>query len=335
MFLSDNAAGAHPDILQAIVDANDGVAPGYGADAATQAATARLQALFETECAVFLTPTGTAANALALASVTPPWGAVVCHMHAHIAEDEAGAPEFFTGGAKLILAPGDHGLLDAETLDATLSRYSRAWVHGAQPFAVSISNLSESGAAYTVEDVRALGAVCRRHGVRLHMDGARFANALLHSGASAADLTWRAGVDLLSFGATKNGALGVDAIISFDADATKALPHLRKRGGHMLSKHRFLGAQMNAYLRDDLWLDLARHANAAAQILKTRLTDLGASILHPVHGNEVFARLDAQTAQTLRDKGCAFYAWTPDGPDAYRFVTSWRTHADELASVTR
>jgi threonine aldolase len=333
MFLSDNATGAHPAILEAVIAANTGLAPGYGADAFTLEATAKLQAIFETDCSVFLTPTGTAANALALAAMTPPWGAIVCHRHAHIAEDEAGAPEFFTGGAKLVLIEGAHCQITADTLAATLSRYSRAWVHGAQPFAVSISNLSESGAAYTVAEIAALGEVCRRHGVTLHMDGARFANALVSGTASPADLTWRAGVDVVSFGATKNGALGVDGVVCFNPDIAKALAHLRKRGGHLLSKHRFLGAQMAAYLRDDLWLQLARAANASAATLRGKLEAAGAEVLHPVDGNEVFVRLDADLESRLRTRGCAFYAWAPDGPGAFRFVTSWATTPDDLALI--
>jgi threonine aldolase len=333
MFLSDNATGAHPAILAAIANANDGQAPGYGADAFTQAAVAQLRDIFETDCAVFLTPTGTAANALSLAALCPPWGAVVAHRHAHIVEDEGGAPEFFTGGAKLVLIDGAHAKIAPDVLQAELGKYSRAWVHGAQPFAVSISNLSESGAAYRADDVAALGAVCAKAGVKLHMDGARFANALASGRDSPAAMTWRAGVKLLSFGATKNGALGVDAVVAFDADAAQTLPHLRKRAGHMLSKHRFLGAQMQAYLQDGLWLKLARHANLMAHSLAHALTKKGAELLHPVDGNEVFARLASDLAARLRAKGCAFYPWAPDGPESFRFVTAWSTDETAIAVV--
>jgi threonine aldolase len=169
--------------------------------------------------------------------------------------------------------------------------------------------------------------------VKLHMDGARFANALVSGKDSPAQLTWKSGVSLLSFGATKNGALGVDAVISFDAEATAVLPHLRKRAGHMLSKHRFLGAQMDAYLKDDLWLDLARHANACAQALAPKLKALGAEILHPLDGNEVFARLAPPAVEQLRAAGCAFYPWGPDGPDAYRFVTGWASDPVAIAAL--
>jgi threonine aldolase len=334
MFLSDNASGAHPAILNALIEANPGQAPGYGADAFTQSAAARLKEIFETDCEVFLTPTGTAANALSLAALTPPWGAVACHRHAHIAEDEAGAPEFFTGGAKLLLIEGDHAKLTPAALDHELSRYSRAWVHGAQPFAVSISNLSESGAAYRAAEIAAIGQVCRKRGVKLHMDGARFANALVSGADSPADLTWKAGVSLLSFGATKNGALGVDAVVSFDAEASKALPHLRKRAGHMLSKHRFLGAQMDAYLKDDLWLLLARHANVCAQALAGQLRSLGGELLHPIDGNEVFARLTSTAVERLKAAGCAFYPWAPDGRDAFRFVAGWASDPDAIAHLS-
>jgi threonine aldolase len=333
MFLSDNAVGAHPTILQALIEANDGPAPGYGADRWTQEASERLHAIFETDAAVYLTPSGTAANALSLASVCPPWGAVLCHRHAHIIEDEAGAPEFFTGGAKLIGIDGAHAQLTPDALSAEADRYSRAWVHGAQPFVVSISNLSESGAAYRAGAVSALGAVCRERGLALHMDGARFANALVSGADTPAAVTWRAGVDLLSFGATKNAALGVDAVISFSQTANVALAHLRKRAGHMMSKHRYLGAQMAAYLRDGLWLTLARHANAQAQALQAALRAKGAEILHPVDGNEVFARLDEGLEVGLRRAGCQFYAWAPDGARSFRFVTSWSTSDSDIAAV--
>lgn len=335
MFISDNAVGAHPAILQALLDANHGAAPGYGADRWTQEAVEHLRAIFATDVQVYLTPTGTAANALSLAAVCPPWGAILCHRHAHIKEDEAGAPEFFTGGAKLIGLDGKHAQLTASALAAEADRYSRAWVHGAQPFAVSISNLSECGAAYRAGDIAALGVTCRDRALALHMDGARFANALVSGNDSPADLTWRSGVDLLSFGATKNGALGVDAVLSFSPSASASLPHLRKRAGQLLSKHRFLGAQMAAYLRHDLWLTLARHANAQAQALQDALIRKGVEILHPVDGNEVFARLDEGLEQRLRGAGCQFYEWAPDGARGFRFVTSWATDDTAIAAVQR
>ncbi len=244
MFASDNTAPAHPAIFAALAAVNAGVAPSYGADDWTARAEALLREVFETDCAVLLVPTGTAANAISLAALTPPWGAVFCHTLAHIAQDEAGAPEFYTGGAKLLLLDGPSSKLEPATLDAEAAKYARARVHGAQPFVVSISQCTESGAVYAPAEIAALSEVCRRRGFKLHMDGARFANAMVATGATAAELSWKAGVDILSFGATKNGALGAEAIVCFDKAAAVSLLHLRKRAGHLFSKHRYLAAQM-------------------------------------------------------------------------------------------
>lgn len=333
MFASDNAAPAHPRILAALAAANAEVAPSYGADPWTQRAETLLRDMFERDCAVFLVATGTAANAISLAALTPPWGAVICHRFAHIAEDEAGAPEFYTAGAKLLLVDGPDGKLTPAALAAEADRYSRAWVHGAQPFAVSITQATESGASYAPDEIGALAEACRARGLKLHMDGARFANAVAHTGAAPADLTWRAGVDVLSFGATKNGALGVEAIVCFDPEVAKAIPHLRKRAGHLLSKHRFLGAQMAAYLEGGLWLELAAHANAMAKRLAEALSRARGEILHPVEANEVFARLPAPTCAALEAIGARFYPWAADGPGALRFVASWATSPEELAAI--
>lgn len=333
MFGSDTITPAHPAMIDAIARANAGRASSYGADPHCEAATALLRDVFETSCGVFFIGSGTAANGLALAALTPPWGAVVAHRHAHIIDDEAGAPEFFTGGARVLMIDAEHGLLSPAALDAELSRYSRGWVHGAQPFAVSISNLSESGASYSVEHLREIGAVCRARGVKLHMDGARFANAIVGRGAAPAEASWRAGVDVLSFGATKNGALGVDVIVCFDPAAQAVLPHLCKRAGQLPAKQRFFGAQIQAYLRDNLWLTLAAHANEKARALAGHLEALGGQRLHPVDGNEVFVRLAPSVAEQLRAAGVGFMAWTPDGADAYRFVTAWSTTDADVAIV--
>lgn len=335
MFASDNAAPAHPAIMAALAAANAGLSPSYGADAWTARAEALLRETFETDCAVLLVPTGTAANALSLAALVPPWGAVIAHRHAHIVQDEAGAPEFYTGGAKVLLVDGPASKIEPAALDAEASRYDRAWVHGAQPFAVSISQASESGAVYTPQEIAALSAVCRARGLKLHMDGARFANALARTGARAGDLTWRAGVDVLSFGATKNGALAAEAVVCFDAEAARALPHLRKRAGHLLSKHRYVAAQMAAYLEEGLWLSLAAHANAMAEALAAALSDAGAAIVHPVEANAVFARLAPGQSAALRAAGVAFHPWAPDGPGAHRFVCAWSTTAEDIAHARR
>lgn len=333
MFASDNTAPIHPAVMAAIAAANEGPAPSYGADPITARAVAAVQGVFETDAAVFFTATGTAANALALAAACPPWGAVICHRHAHIAEDEAGAPEFYTGGAKLLLVEGAHAKLTPEALAAEAAKWSRAWVHGAQPFVVSITQASESGVCYRPEEVSALAAVCRAHGLKLHLDGARLANALAFTGAAPADLTWRAGVDLLSFGLTKNAAMAAEAVIAFDPAAAAALPHLRKRAGHLLSKHRYVAAQMAALLEDGLWLRLAAHANAVAQGLAGMLARTGAEILHPVEANAVFARLPPALSAALTAAGALHYPWAADGPDAYRFVAHWASDPGALAAL--
>lgn len=324
-FASDNAAPVHPAVMEAILDANRGSAASYGGDPWTAQAEALIRAQFETDCSVLLVATGTAANAIALAAITPPWGAVLCHRHAHILEDEAGAPEFYSGGARLLPLDGPQAKIRPETLATEAGRYSRAWVHGAQPFAVSITQATESGGSYRPADIAALAAICRQQGLALHMDGARFANAVAFTGAAPADLTWKAGVDVLSFGATKNGAMGVEAIVCFSEAARAALPHLRKRAGHLISKQRFLGAQMCAYLTDGLWLELAAHANSMAARLAEGLAAAGRAVLHPVEANEVFAALAPGDAERLEAAGARCYAWAADGPAAHRFVCSWAT----------
>jgi threonine aldolase len=208
-------------------------------------------------------------------------------------------------------------------------------VHGAQPFAVTITQATESGAAWRADEVAALCDVARGAGLKVHMDGARFANALVHAGGSAADMTWRAGVDILSFGATKNGALGVEAIVSFDPAVSAALPHLRKRAGHLFSKHRLLGAQMAAYLEDGLWLHLAAHANSMAQAIAATFAARGVALAHPVEANEVFVHLTPDAARRLEAAGARVYQWAQDGPDVYRFVASWATTQAEIDALAR
>lgn len=333
-FASDNAAPAHPAILEAMARANVDALASYGGDALTARAVAAVQEVFERDCAVLFVTTGTAANAIALAALTPPWGAVFCHRHAHVVEDEAGAPEFYTGGAKLLLLDGAHGKFTPATLQAAAAGYSRGNVHGAQPFAITLTQATESGTSWTTEDVGAVCAVARAAGLKTHMDGARFANALAFTGASPADLTWRAGVDILSFGATKNGALAAEAIVCFDPEVAAALPHLRKRSGHLVSKHRLLAAQMAAYLDDGLWLRLAAHANAQACALAAALRSAGGEIVHPVEANEVFARLAPAQAAQLRAAGATFHPWASDGADVYRFVASWATAPEEITALS-
>lgn len=331
MFGSDTAAPCHPKVLEALAAANAGQAASYGADAVTARAADLINAAFERPCAVFFVPTGTAANALALAAMTPPWGAVIAAREAHVALDEAGAPEFFTGGAKLLGAEAAGAKLTPAGLADEAGRWSRAHVHGAQPFVAAITQATESGLAYRPAEVGAVAETARGAGLKLFMDGARFANACAFTGARPADLTWRAGVDALAFGFTKNGAMGVEAIVAFDADAARVLPHLRKRAGHLLAKQRFLAAQIVALLEDDLWLSLATHANAMAQRLARALARAGAELARPVEANAVFARVPAPLLDRLAAVGAMGYPWAPEGPGVTRFVAGWAVTEADMA----
>jgi threonine aldolase len=328
-FGSDNVAGISPAILAALAAANDGPMPSYGADEISARVEARLSALFEREVSVLLVSTGTAANALSLSVLTPPWGAVLCHADSHIENDECGAPEFFTGGAKLVHVPGANAKIDPDAL-ADAARRNRGDVHCVQPSCVSITQATELGTLYSVAETAALGAVCRTAGLPLHMDGSRFANAVAALGASPAEMTWKAGVDILSFGATKNGALGVEAIVLFDPARTSELAFRRKRGGHLASKMRFLAAQMDAYLADDLWLANARHANAMAARLSAGLAGIaGVEIQGVVEANMLFVRLPAPMCKGLLAQGFRFYTerW---GAGVVRLVTSFATSESDV-----
>lgn len=332
-FASDNTAGVAPEIMAALARANAGFALGYGNDDWTRRVEQKFSALFERDVAVFLVPTGTGANALALAHVTPPWGAVLCHQNSHIAADECGAPEFFGGGIKLVELPGDNGKISAETLRARLGNKA-AWgpPHHVTPAAVSISQASEAGTIYRVTDIRALADIAHEHGAALHMDGARFGNALVRLNAAAAEMTWKAGVDVLSFGATKGGAMGAEAVIFFDPKRAEGMSARRKRGGALLSKHRFIAAQMEVFLEGDLWLRLARHANDMADRLGDGLSKAGHAPVWPVEANEVFAALPAALCDKLQAAGAVFYRWDADanGNVIVRLVTSFQTTAEEV-----
>lgn len=340
-FCSDNISGAHPKVLAALAAANDGAVMPYGNDDLTRRVEARINEIFDRDCAVFLVGTGTAANALALACLTPPWGSVYCHPDSHVNRDECGAPEFYTGGAKLIAVPGEDGKFTATSLDAAIGPGDAGTVHHAQPAAVSLTQATEAGTVYTAAEIGAIAEVARRHGMALHMDGARFANALVNQGRSPAELTWRAGVTALSLGATKNGALAAEAVVFFDKAKAAEMPFRRKRGGQLWSKMRFLAAQLDAYLAEDLWLINARFANSLARRLGQGLAKLpGARIEYPVEANEVFVTLPEPVILGLEADGVLFYRW-PDDASAptIRLVTAFDTAPDQvdafLASVER
>lgn len=332
-FSSDTSAPAHPAILEAMFAAAKGFAPSYGADAWTAAASAALRDVFETDLDVWLVSSGTAANALALATVCPPHGAILCHAEAHIERDERGAPEFFTGGGKLALLTGAHARIDLAQLRARLAVNRHDFVHETPIHVLSLSNLTESGAAYHPSEIAERASLARDAGLVVHLDGARLANALVSTGATPAEMTWRSGVDVLSLGATKNGGAGCEAIVLFGA-ARRRIGDLMvraKRAGHMPPKMRFLGAQMAAYLKDDLWLTLARQANTSATHLSQVLTAAGAQMAHPVDGNEVFAMLPPGLDARLKEAGATFYPWI-DG--SHRFVCSWATEPSEIRAFS-
>ncbi len=325
-FASDNTTGVHPRILAAIAAAAGGRAMPYGVDEVTRRVERRFAEIFERDCAVFLVGTGAAANALALASMVPPWGAIYCHPGGHINADECGAVEFYTAGAKLMAIPGSAGKIAAADIARAYRRSGAGSVHVTQPAAVSLTQLTEAGTIYRPDELGAIGEVCRRLGLALHVDGARFANAVAGSGRSPADLTWRAGVDALSFGATKNGAMAAEAVLFFEPARATTTGWRRKRGGQLWSKHRFLAAQMEAYLADDLWLGCARHSNAMAARLAAGLAALpGVAFRDAVEGNEIFVRLPVSVLDGLERDGARFYRWDDEDPGLIRLVAGYDT----------
>lgn len=323
-FFSDNAASVHPAVLEAMAAANH-VDTAYDGDAISQSLDRHLSDLFESDVTAIWVATGTAANSLALASLCPPYGSILCHRDAHIQNDECGAPEFYTHGAKLVLVEGDGAKITAPALAARLAA-TPGGVHWAQPHALSITNATEYGRVYRPDEVAALGEIAHAHGLGVHMDGARFANAMVTLGGAPADVTWRAGVDVLSFGFTKNGGMAAECLVYFDKAKAQGVVERRKRAGHLLSKGRYLAAQIRALLRDDLWLDNARAANAGAQILAEAC---GQRLLHAVEANEVFARMTPEDAARLRAQGFDFYDWA-DGE--VRFVVSWDQPQAEITA---
>ena len=324
-FFSDNAASVHPNVLAALGAAND-VDTAYDGDALSQSLDSRFSDVFECDVTALWIPTGTAANALALASLCPPHGSVICHKDAHIQIDECGAPEFYTHGAKLLLGEGEGAKIDASAIDA-IAASIRKDVHQAQPHAVSITNATEYGLTYRADEVAAIGETARLLGLGFHMDGARFANAVASTKASPADLTWRAGVDVLSFGFVKNGGMNAEALVFFKPALVEATHYRRKRGGHLLSKGRYLAAQLLAMLKDDLWLKNAQAANGAAQLLARASAR---RLVYPVEANEVFVRMSPTEAASLRAQGFDFYDW---GPGEIRLVTSWNQPETEVSAL--
>jgi threonine aldolase len=335
-FSSDNTAPVAPAILDAIVKASRGYARGYGNDDWTQTVERRLSEIFEREVAVFLVPTGTAANALSLAQVTPPWGIVLCHAESHIVTDECGAPEFFGGGFKLVGLPSDDGKIAPATLRSALAGYGGHGPHQMIPSALSITQASEAGTIYRPGEIAVLCDIAHERGLAVHMDGARFANAMVRLNATPAQLTWRAGIDVLSFGATKGGALAAEAVVIFDPARAAFMGERRKRAGHLLSKHRFIAAQFAAYLADDCWLTLAHHANTMADRLAEKLAAAGLTPVWAVEANLIFLVLPRALDAKLRAAGANYYVRTSESLDVgadnvlVRLVTSFATENDDI-----
>ena len=334
-FASDNWAGAAPEILAALARANDGPAPGYGGDDLTKKVEARFCDVFETECRVFFVATGGAANGLALSVLSPPYGMILAHEESHVQMDECAGPEFFTGGAKILPVAGVGGKLTASAVSTALRGFPERPPHGAPASCLSLTQATECGTVYSADELKGLCAAAHAAGLSVHLDGARFANAVAALDCAPADISWRAGVDVLCFGGTKNGCIAAEAVIFFDPEKAADFEFRRKRAGHLWSKMRFIAAQFDAYFEDGLWLRLAAHANAMAAKLSAGLAAVdGVEISYPTDINEVFVVFPDGVADKLRKKGHFFYPWITPGDPAdgkmQRLICSYRTTAEEV-----
>ncbi len=343
-FASDNTSGTAPEIMAALTEVNAGYARSYGTDPVMDRVRAKVREIFEApDAAVYLVNNGTTANALSLATYCPPWGGVYCHEIAHVEVDECGAPEFFIGGGKMLKVPGADGKMTPGALEQAIEATPHGFVHSIQRGIVTLTNTTETGTVYSAAELCALAAVAKSFDLPVHLDGARFANALVSTNASPAEMTWKAGVDVLSFGGTKNGCMGVEAVILFDPAKAWEFELRRKRGGHLFSKHRYLSAQMDAYLTGGLWLGLARMANERAAALEAAfLSHPDARLMYPRDANMVFASLPRAVHRRLEAAGAHYYCWpgdpAPEGPDdeaiGARFVCSWSTSAEDIDAFT-
>lgn len=333
-FASDNSAPVAPEIMAALAAINHGPALGYGNDPATRGFEQQLKDIFECDLRAFPVATGTAANALGLSVMVPPFGSIYAHRLGHIEVDECGAPEFYTGGAKIALQEGENGKLDAADLDKILSLSGAGIVHHVQPAALSLTQTTECGTVYSIEEIANLSATAKAHGLGIHMDGARFANAVVSLGCAPADITVKAGVDVLSLGATKNGAMGVEAVVFFNSEKAQEFEFRRKRGAHLFSKMRYLSAQLEAYFADGLWLKFAHHANEMASRLAAGINESSrASLIYSVDANMVFATISKEAMTNLEQSEILFYPEGPKEASAIRLVASWNTTPEEVDAV--
>ena len=328
LIASDELAGVHPKILENIGRYSEGFCMAYGDDVLTERVEKRFAELFEHEVAVFMLGAGSAANSLALSQICPPFGGIYTPILSHVDTQETGAPEHFTRGAKLIPCNHEHGKLDLEDMKYRLAYAEECGIHYPKPSVVTLTNQTEFGTHYTPDETRALSALAHEKGMKVFLDGARFANAVAAHDYTPAELTWKAGVDVMNFGATKGGAIAAEAVIFFNPDDAKDVAYRRKNTGQLFCKMRFIAAQFEAFLDDDLWLKNARHANTLAKHLSEKLGAMGVKITHPTEGNQVFVELSDALAKGLYADGWFFYPWWP--PGNYRFVMSWATSRDQI-----
>ena len=346
IFASDNWAGAHPDIAQRLLEESSGFSAPYGASQLDDTVEQKFSEIFERDVAVFFVGTGTAANSLALASVNRPGGVTFCHREAHMIEDECGAPEFFTHGARLAPVDGEDGKIDPKNLKAEIGRFPPGFVHTGQPMAISITQATEIGTLYRPDEILAISKIAKDKGLPLHMDGARFANAVVALNLSPAELSWKLGIDILSFGATKNGCWCAEALVYMNPDMAKDLPFIRKRAAHLFSKTRFIACQFDAYLNDNLWLKLASHANAMGNRLQKGIMNSNhARLAWQAEANEIFCIMPKDRADWLRQQDAVFYDWNPphskqeliaENEVLIRLVTSFATeepHVDRFIAL--
>ena len=327
-FASDNVTGACPEVLDAIIKANKGDSTPYGNDQISTELQDKFSEIFEKEVIVFPTASGTAANALALSTMTPSFGNIYCHKLSHINTDECGAPEFYTGGGKLVTLQGVKGKITADELDDEIR--GKGIVHHTQPSSVSITQVCESGEVYQLDEIKKISDITHKHNLNLHMDGARFANALVSLDVTPAEMTWKSGIDVLSFGATKNGCIAAEAIIFFNQDLVGNIAFLMKRAGHLLSKMRFVSAQLDAYISNDVWLRNARHANKMGKKLSEGLNNhLDINLAFPTEANEVFATFPRNKIEHLNSEGYKINEDEWDGK-AVRLVTAWNTQDSDV-----
>ena len=327
-FASDNVAGACPEVLNAVIEANDGDSTPYGNDQISTELQDKFSEIFEKEVIVFPTASGTAANALALSTMTPSFGNIYCHKLSHINTDECGAPEFYTGGGKLVTLQGIKGKITADELDEAIT--GKGIVHHTQPSSVSITQVCETGEVYQLDEIKKISDVAHKHNLNMHMDGARFANALVSLDVTPAEMTWKSGIDVLSFGATKNGCLAAEAIIFFKKDLVRNVAFLMKRAGHLLSKMRFVSAQLDAYITNDVWLKNARHANKMGKRLSEGLNNYSdINLSYPTDANEVFATFPRNKIEHLNSQGYTINEDEWNGK-AVRLVTAWNTKDNDV-----